>query len=172
MKNIDQEKEKLLEQYDVFAEKFKDFYLDGKERGQEAMTQAMEKAQLELTEIGKLSAEQGAFMKAYLARDLEQIVVDAKAIGQDISDEAKKKLQPSRLGAGALSSLAFVLDHASSALHAWKDKTIDAISYRTGEITSAGSLTCQSCGFKMHLKKTGHIPPCPKCSATAFHKGY
>ncbi len=172
MTSINHEKEKLLEQYDAFAEKFKDFYLAGKERGQEAMSQAMEKAQHELTDIGKLSAEQGEFMKAYLARDLDHIISDTKDLGHTISDEAKEKLKPSRLRAGALSSLAFVLEQTTNALHALKDKTVDAISYRTGEITSAGSLTCQSCGFKMHLKKTGHIPPCPKCSATAFHKGY
>jgi zinc ribbon family protein len=172
MANFDQEKEKLLEQYDTFAEKFKDLYLAGKDRGKEAMGHAMEKAHAELLALGEFSAEQGESMKMYLARDLEQTITDAKGLGNAISNEAKDKLQPSRLRAGALSSLAYVLKHSSSALLALNNKTIDAITYSTGEITSAGSLTCQGCGYKMHLKKTGHIPPCSKCSGTLFHKGY
>jgi hypothetical protein len=172
MAKFDQEKEKLLEQYDAFAEKFKDVYLSGKDRGKEAMTQAMEKAQVELSALGEFSAEQSESMKKYLTRDLEQTITDAKEIGNTISHEAKDKLQPSRLGAGALSSLAYVLEQTSDALQSMMNKTVNAITYRTGEITSAGSLTCQSCSSKMQFKKTGHIPPCPKCSGTLFHKGY
>lgn len=172
MANLDHEKEKLLEQYDAFAEKFKDLYLAGKERGKDAMVRAMEKAQSEFSALGEFSATQSELMKKYLTRDLEQTMIDVQEKAHALSDEAKDKLQPSRLRAGALSSLAYVLDHTSDALHSLMHKTIDAITYTTGEITSAGSLTCQECGSKMHFKKTGHIPPCPKCSGTLFHKGY
>jgi len=172
MANYDQEKEILLEQYDAFAEKFKALYIAGKGRGKESMEQAMEKAHAELSNLGEFSAAQGESMKKYLAKDLEQTIIDAQELRTTIHDEAKDKLQPSRLRAGALSSLAFVLEHTTDMLHTLKDKTVDAITYSTGEITSAGSLTCQNCNFKMHLTKTGHIPPCPKCSGTLFHKGY
>jgi len=172
MANFDQEKEKLLDQYDAFAEKFKDLYLAGKDRGKEAMAHAMEKAQSEMSALGEFSAAQSDLLKKYLARDLEQTLIDIQEKAHAFSDEAKDKLQPSRLHAGALSSLAYVLDHTSDALHSLKNKTLDAITYNTGEITSVGSLTCQACGCKMHFKKTGHIPPCPKCRGTIFHKGY
>ena len=43
---------------------------------------------------------------------------------------------------------------------------------KTGEITSAGTLTCTACGQKVHLKSTGVVPPCPSCHATQFRKGY
>ncbi|MDQ6955909.1 MAG: hypothetical protein Q9M21_01810, partial [Mariprofundaceae bacterium] len=33
-------------------------------------------------------------------------------------------------------------------------------------------LTCKDCGHSMHFKKTGRIPPCPKCHKTDFMKGY
>ncbi len=170
MGKLDQEK--LSEQYDIFAEKFRELYLSGKDRGREAMTNAMEKARAELHSLGELSSSQSKSMKAYLNRDLEQAIVETKAFGNTLSEEAKVKLQPSRLKAGALSSLAYVLEHTNEALHTLKDKTVDAITYKTGEITTAGSLTCQHCGFKMHLTRTVHIPPCPKCSKTLFHKGY
>jgi len=40
--------------------------------------------------------------------------------------------------------------------------------YRTGEITGPGTLLCKECGEKLHFHKPGHIPPCPKCHATAY----
>lgn len=168
MKHSDQDENKLAEQYDLFANKFKELYLAGKERGGEAMSVALEKAREQLTTLGELSAEQGEVLKAYLDRDLEQTISDARWLGE----EASEKLNPARLGAGALSSLASVLELTSNALHSLLNKTVQALTYKTGEITSAGSLTCQVCGQKVHLKKTGHVPPCPKCNGTQFYKGY
>ncbi|MDZ4141748.1 MAG: hypothetical protein U1C48_07055 [Methylotenera sp.] len=168
MNNSDHKKAKLAQQYDVFASKFKEIYLSGKERGSEAMSVALEKTREQLTALGEFSAEQGEVLKEYLGRDLEQTISDAQRLGE----EAKEKLHPARLGAGALSSLAAVLELTGNALHSLMNKTVQALTYKTGEITSAGSLTCQACGQKMQLKKTGHIPPCSKCSGTLFHKGY
>ena len=42
--------------------------------------------------------------------------------------------------------------------------------YHTGEITGLGTLSCDQCGEKLHFYKPGHIPPCPKCNGTHFHR--
>lgn len=168
MELSEQEKAKLAQQYDKLASKFKELYLAGKERGRESMAVALEKAHEQMTAVGEFSAEHGAELKKYMARDLDQTIADAQHLGE----EAKERLHPSRLGAGALSSLASVLELTSNALHALSEKTREKLVYRTGEVTSAGTLTCQACGQTVHLKETGHIPPCPKCSGTLFHKGY
>ena len=168
MENNDQEKGGMERQYDKLASKFNELYLEGKERGREAMDVALENAREQLTALGEFSVEQGEALKQYLARDLDQTIVDAQHLGE----EAKERLHPSRLGAGALSSLATVLELTSNALHNLSVKTREQLTYKTGEMTSAGTLTCQACGQKVHLKETGHIPPCPKCNGTLFHKGY
>lgn len=168
MENNEQNKDRLAEQYDKLAGKFKELYLAGKERGRESMSVALDKAHEQLTALGEFSAERGQELKQYLARDLDQTISDAQHLGE----EAKDRLNPSRLGAGALSSLATALDLASNALHSLSDKTKKTLVYKTGEITSAGTLTCQACGQKVHLKETGHVPPCPKCNGTLFNKGY
>jgi len=121
-----------------------------------------------LVEAQEFNAEQGQELKQYLTRDLDQTIAEMEQLG----DAAKEKLHPSRLGAGALSSLAAVLDIADTTLHSLSNKAKKKLSYKTGELTSAGTLTCQSCGQKVHLKATGHVPPCPKCKATLFSKGY
>ena len=49
----------------------------------------------------------------------------------------------------------------------------EVVGYRTGEITGLGRLVCDQCGEKLHFHKPGHIPPCPKCNTTHFHRyGY
>ncbi len=168
MKNDDQEKNRLAEQYDKFAGKFSELYLAGKERGQESMSVALDKAHEQLTALGEFSADQGAEFKQYLARDLDQTISDAQQLG----GEAKERLHPARLGAGALSSLTTVLEITGNALHSLSCKTKETLAYKTGEMTSAGTLTCLSCGQKVQLKGTGHVPPCPKCNGVDFKKGY
>jgi len=168
MESNDQDKSKLTEQYDKLASKFNEFYLAGKERGRESMSVALDKANEHLASLGEFSAERGEVMKKYLARDLDQTILDAQKLGED----AKERFHPARLGAGALSSLATVLELTGNALRSLSSKTKETLTYKTGEITSAGTLTCQSCGQQMHLKKTGHVPPCPKCHSTLFNKGY
>ena len=168
MENNEQDKSRLVEQYDIFASKFNELYLAGKERGREAMTAALDKSHEQLATLGEFSAERGEELKQYLARDLDQTI----SYAQRLKEEAKERLNPSRLGAGALSSLASALELTSGALHSLSDKTKETLTYKTGEMTTAGTLTCQACGQKVHLKETGHVPPCPKCTATLFDKGY
>jgi len=44
--------------------------------------------------------------------------------------------------------------------------------YHTGEITGPGTLVCDQCGEKLHFHKAGHIPPCPKCQSTRYHRAH
>ena len=163
-----QDKSRLEAQYDKLADKFTEVYLAGRDRSREAMSQAMDKAHEQLTTLGEFSTEQGQVLKEYLARDLDQTIADAQLLGQ----EAKERLHPSRLGAGALASLASALELTSHALKSLSDAAAKSLTYKTGEVTSAGTLTCQACGQAIHLKHTGHVPPCPKCGGTLFRKGY
>jgi isocitrate dehydrogenase len=168
MESNHQDKDKLAQQYDMLAGKFKELYLAGKERGRESMSTALDKAHQQLTALGEFSATQGDELKRYLARDLDLTIASAQQLGE----EAKERLNPSRLGAGAVSSLVSVLELTGKALHSLSVKAKESLTYKTGEITSAGTLTCQTCGQKVHITKTGHVPPCPKCNGTRFDKGY
>jgi isocitrate dehydrogenase len=166
MKNAD--KNKMAEEYDKLASKFTELYLSGRERGRDAMLEALDKAQKQLLKVEVIGAEYGEELKQLLARDLDQVITNAQRLG----GEAKEKFHPSRLGAGALASLANALELTSNALHNMSDKTRTAITYKTGEVTSAGTLTCQACKAQIQLKETAHIPPCPKCAHTLFSKSY
>ncbi|MDX8408186.1 MAG: NADP-dependent isocitrate dehydrogenase [Mariprofundaceae bacterium] len=157
--------DEAADQYDQLAARFKELFESGAEKSGEVAQAALEKARQQLTAAGTFSEEQGKNLKAFLERDFAQIATSMR-------DGAMERLNPQRVGAGALASLSALLNMAGSALSSAAEKTQKVISCRSGEITSAGTLSCQACGHEMHFKKTGRIPPCPKCHATEFRKSY
>lgn len=44
------------------------------------------------------------------------------------------------------------------------------LTFRTGDITSAGTLTCAGCGWTIQTTRTTILPPCPHCGDTTFRK--
>lgn len=44
------------------------------------------------------------------------------------------------------------------------------LTFRTGDITTAGTLTCENCGWVLRTTRTTLLPPCPQCSETTFRK--
>lgn len=154
--------------YDRFAERARELFDAGQEKTSEAMEKAMEGAREQFAAAGEFSAEQGEAFKKFMRRDLEQTAQEMRVLGQ----EARERLSPARLGAGALSSMARLLEATGSALQNLSRKAEDALHFKTGEITAAGTLTCTKCGQTVQLKRSAHIPPCPSCRGTEFRKGY
>lgn len=153
------------DQYDELAARFKELFEAGSEKTAEFANATLEKARQQLTAAGTFSEERGQRLKELLERDVKQLA-------DLVRDEAKEKLNPTRLGTGALSSISSLLQMAGSTLSGMAEKAGKSLACRSGEITSAGTLKCVSCGYAMHFKKTGRIPPCPKCHKTEFKKSY
>lgn len=154
--------------YDRFVEKSREAFEQGKEKSLAAWEKSMELARQQMEAAGGFSAEQGEAFKRYLSRDLEQTQADMQRLGK----EAKVSLHPARVSAGALSSLAKVLSATGSVLTSLSEKAEHALTYQSGEITMAGTLTCSTCGKEVHMGKTSVVPVCDKCKGTTFRKGY
>jgi isocitrate dehydrogenase len=45
-----------------------------------------------------------------------------------------------------------------------------AMTFRTGDITSAGTLTCENCGWTIQTTRTTLLPSCPQCGETSYRK--
>jgi hypothetical protein len=45
-----------------------------------------------------------------------------------------------------------------------------ALTFRTGDITGEGTLSCAGCGWTIVTNRTTVLPPCPHCSETAYRK--
>jgi hypothetical protein len=44
------------------------------------------------------------------------------------------------------------------------------LTFRTGDITGAGMMTCETCGWTIHTTRTSILPACPQCAETTFRK--
>lgn len=159
---------KHAELYDRFVEKTNVLFEKGQEKGEEAWEKAMDVARHQMEVAGEFSAEQGEIFKQYLRRDLEHTMSDMQKLGVS----AKEHLNPARLGAGALSTLSRLLHATGGALLTLSEKTEEALLYRAGEVTMAGTLTCTSCDHSMQFKTTTVVPACPNCENATFRKGY
>jgi len=152
-------------QYDQLAASFVEFFEGGAEKSAAFAQTALEKARKQLTSAGAFSEEQGLKLKKFMERDFAHMATEMR-------DEAKEKLDPSRLSVGALSSIASLLRGAGSMLSDVANRADRNLKCRSGEITTAGTLICSACGHEIHKRKTGRVPPCPKCHATEFKKTY
>lgn len=45
-----------------------------------------------------------------------------------------------------------------------------AMTFRSGDITTAGTLTCENCGWTIQTTRTSVLPSCPQCAETTFRK--
>ena len=135
------------------------------EEGKKTLDEALKKAKEELSKAGDLSGEQLDKVAAYVKRDVAENAGKA-------TEAVKKAVDPQRVAAGAQSIFARILNSAADALSDLAEKAEKQVGFKTGEVTSAGTLTCKECEAEMHMKTTGRIPPCPKCHKTTFRKSY
>ena len=156
----------------------------------ESISQSINKAMGELREKGEHSKEAVAKAGETLKKDivstteqimpkLDKVTAPAReqfdhwldkggALWHDIANETAYVKELSRDKSGA-----FFLN-ITKALGEWSqsvsDKLGTSLQYRTGEITHGGEFVCTNCEGKIHLKRPGRIPPCPKCSKTEFRR--
>jgi NADH pyrophosphatase NudC (nudix superfamily) len=135
------------------------------EEGRKTLDEALKKAKEELSRAGDFSGEQMDKVASYVKRDVADNAEKA-------TEAVKKAVDPQRVAAGAQSIFARILNSAADALSDLAEKAEKTVEFKTGEVTSSGTLTCKDCGAEMHMKTTGRIPPCPKCHKTTFRKSY
>lgn len=136
--------------------------------GRKTFDEAFKKAREEVASAGDFSREQVEKVSGFVRRDLTAIGANASRTGETI----KKACDPQRVTYGVQSVFSRILTGAADLLGDWAEKTEKQLEFRTGEVTSLGTLQCKACEAEMHMKKTGRIPPCPKCHKTVFRRSY
>ncbi len=163
------EKQKPEEHEDVsLYQKLADRTAEILAEGKKTLDGALKKASDEVTAGGEYSREKAEKITAYLRRDLGEVGKKA----QQARDAVLEAVEPSRVVAGVQSGLAKLLCTAADFLSELAGKSEQGLEFKTGEVTSPGTLTCKECGKEMHLKATVQIPPCPHCHKTVFRKSY
>ena len=158
--------EKKEEQEEVgLYEKLASRTADLLEEGKKTFDEALKKAKDELSSAGDFSREQADKLGEYVRRDLKENAEKAK-------EAVIKAVEPQRVAAGVQSAFTRILTTAAETLTELAEKSEKSLEFKTGEITSPGTLTCKDCDAEMHMTKTTRIPPCPKCHKTIFRKSY
>lgn len=189
-KNTDQNEEELAVYEKLRQRVSKSFSELNEKLSKESISQAMDKAVEELREVGEHSKETISKAAETLKKDIatttenikpkvDKVTAPAReqfdhwlnkggALWQDIANEAGYIKELSRDKSGA-----FFLN-ITKALHEWSQNVTEklgtSLKYKSGEMTHGGEFICTSCEGKIHLKKPGRIPPCPKCSNSEYRR--
>lgn len=163
---MNDQNDKKIEQEEIgLYEKLASRTADLLEEGKKTFDEALKKAKEEISAAGDFSRERADKIGEYVRRDL-------KANADKVTDAVKKAVEPMRVAAGVQSAFSRILTSAAETLAELADRSEKLLEYKTGEITSPGTLTCKDCNAEMHMTKTTRIPPCPKCHKTVFRKSY
>ena len=154
--------------YEKLANRSKELIGEAKEITSGTIDAAIDKAKEEMVAAGDFSKEKGEKLKTFMLRDLKI----AQKYAVQAGDAAKEALEPHRVAVGLQNTLATILETVGETLDEWGKKLESQLNFKTGEITTPGTLKCKGCGADIKLHDPGHIPPCPKCKGTEFHKVY
>lgn len=125
-----------------------------------------------------------------LAR-VQQVTETSRHHQEDLFDRLRGQFQSVFEGAGDRTAAAFdrALDSACDTLVTAGEFTADGaerlrqflrrdllhsdhptMTFRTGDITTAGMMSCDNCGWTIHTTRTTLLPACPQCAETSFRK--
>ena len=161
-----EEHNKLVDAYERFSQKTKDFLEESQDKTSQAFDHAIEKARESLVKAKELSQEESERLKAFLKRDLEQTANDIRSI----ESFTVEHLKPSSVKTGFYNLVSYLSSHSAELFESMADWADKEVIVHTGEITGPTTLSCESCKAELHFKESGKVPPCPKCHKTEFRR--
>lgn len=163
-----EEQNKLVESYEHMLEELHDLFSSVEDTVRPKLSTAIENIQQKTIEMGKLTQDEAEKVAGYLKRDVQDMGEYLNETGKEMKDWFKfdVDLIENRLE----KMFTAAADKTSMELMKFKERTAEMATWKTGEITAPGKLTCTECGEELHFKKTAHIPPCPKCHGTSFKR--
>ena len=158
--------EKLEQAYEKMVERVHNLWDSGE--GQHSLKQAILHARDKAEELQEITREDANKVADYVSRDLHEMGSYLHETGEELRDWFR--FDVGLIGDRILEKLISVADKTRLELAALQEHNREASQWHTGEITGPGTLICRQCGEQLHFKKTGHIPPCPKCHKTEFKR--
>ena len=160
--------EALGEAYELLLDKTIEEAHTAKVKSGPALHQLIDEIAQRSSDINELAGEEAVKLGKFLKRDLLDAASYLEKTGNALKDWLgfDIALLEDRLRDDFIKAA----DQTTVELLKLKQQA-QAAGYHTGEITGPGTLLCDQCGETLHFHKAGHIPPCPKCQGTRFHRG-
>jgi hypothetical protein len=149
-------------------EKFLESLVEKLKPAEQSVLHTIESLKESLSSAEEHTKEEIDKVSHYLRRDLH----DAASYLAETGEELEQWL---KFDAGQVERRAFelflqVADKTQLELQQWQEQAKTLNLWKTGEVTSMGTLCCTACGHSLHFKKAGHIPPCGQCKGTEFSR--
>ena len=166
--SMNTQNEKFVHAYEQMLERTKSLLSEAGHEIAPKVDHAVDIAKEKATELGELSLGEAEKIGDYLKRDLR----DAAEFIADDNNDLRNWL---RFDIGLvedriIDALSLLVDQTKVDLADFAEQARRFGEWHTGEITGPGTLVCKECGEVLQFHKTGHIPPCPKCHATAYRR--
>jgi len=160
--------DKLLQAYNTMVKRVHDTVEAAEKLAIPTIDDNLQQAQEKAVELGELTREEASRVAGYLKRDLDDASIYLEETQQEFSEwlAFESTLLEDKVGD-------WLNQVADKTTLEWDKISLAAIKaqlYHSGEVTGPGTLECISCGQTLNFKKTGHIPPCPKCHKTEFKR--
>jgi hypothetical protein len=127
----------------------------------------IESARQTAVELKELTHDEAERIADYLRRDLHDAGEHLRAEEHELADWLR--FDAALVEERVLEFLAPLADHTRLELERLALEA-ERRGWHTGDVTGPGTLACDACGETLHFRKPGHIPPCPKCRASVFHR--
>ncbi len=141
---------------------------NAKDRSGALIHELIEEARQKAVDIGDVAEEDAEKLANWLKRDLDDAISYLSETEYAFKDWLG--FETSLIKNEFISAMLATADKTTLALLRMKENAHEPYDYHTGEIAGFGTLICDACGEKLHFHKAGHIPPCPKCHETSFHR--
>ncbi len=160
--------ERLIAAYDQMMTRVHEFLDTAESEALPTLKQRIERARQRAVELREVTSEEADKVAAYVERDLHDAAEYLQRSGKEFSTWLQFDLQ--QVENRMFELFAKVADRTRFELNKLAAQARSAQKYHTGEITGIGTLYCADCNTQMQFKKTGRIPPCPKCHHTTFQR--
>ncbi len=161
--------DKLLGAYRGFLRHLREAWHQSEGRVRDRLQQALAQAEDKTAGLSELSREELEQLGDWLRRDLRGAAEFFDRNGEALARWLGLELTLAEYELADL--VAAAADPTLVQLHALRQQA-ELGAWHTGEITGPGTLVCDRCGETLHYEEPGHVPPCPKCRGTVFHKEY
>ena len=158
----------LLESYERMMENLVEQLQEISEKVTPKIEQALDRVKKNALQWEKLSTEEAEHLADVLRKDLQ-------SAGRYLAEGRKELGEWFKFDVDLLEDrfLEFFTKAADQSAVEWlnlRERAWDIEHYSSGEIAGPGALICESCAQEIHFQKPGHIPPCPKCHGSVFHR--
>lgn len=158
---------KLLDAYQTMLKRVQENLHESVEEARPHIQSLIDNAREQAVTLGEITREEANKISDYLQRDLHDAAEYVEETREELAEWFRfdMKLIEERF----LEMFSHVTDATRLELDRLQ-RQADAAEWHTGEITGPGTLRCDACEHDLHFHQVGHIPPCPHCHATVFHR--